>query len=303
MSSQSNRSSGRRSTRNKEPVVIPTCIKCGKGFSNYSALSKHKLTHSNVRNFPCHLCPKAFKRQDHLNGHMLTHRDTKPFECDVNGCDRTYCDARSLRRHKESFHNLSAASVGTNNNKRLLHGQPGPEEGQSQPTVDLPTSSDFSSQTLPLGVPSLTGSRHRHPAGNHSNSDSVNLSPLIHSSSQTSIFGPLSSSSSKVSRFTAAFKRKANVSTNSQLNQQLGFESDQPLNESEDEGVSSKIRKSNCCSSSSDVILIISEELDELKALVQRQEREITSLKNSYEKATGMIDSLKGKLQELVNMF
>ena len=294
MSSQSNRSSGRRSTRNKEPAVIPTCVKCGKGFSNYSALSKHKLTHSNVRNFPCHLCPKAFKRQDHLNGHMLTHRDTKPFECDVNGCDRTYCDARSLRRHKESFHNLSATSIGTNNNKGLLH---------VQPAVDLPTSSDFGSQTLPLGVPSLTGSRHRHPAGNHSNSDSVNLSPLIHSSSQTSIFGPLSSSSSKVSRFTAAFKRKANVSTNSQLNQQLGFESNQPSNESEDEGVSSKIKKPNCCSSSSDVILIISKELDELKALVQRQEKEITSLKNSYKKATDMIDSLKGKLQELVNMF
>ena len=44
-------------------------------------------------------------------------------------------------------------------------------------------------------------------------------------------------------------------------------------------------------------------EIDELKTLVQRQETEISSVKNCYEKATGMIDSLKAKLQELVNMY
>lgn len=36
---------------------------------------------------------------------MLTHRNKKPYECDVGGCGKSYCDARSLRRHKENHHN------------------------------------------------------------------------------------------------------------------------------------------------------------------------------------------------------
>lgn len=94
----------KRRIKNSGPPVRPQCSECGKDFSNQSALSKHKLTHSDERRFVCHLCQKAFKRQDHLNGHMLTHRDKKPFECDVEGCEKTYCDARSLRRHKENHH-------------------------------------------------------------------------------------------------------------------------------------------------------------------------------------------------------
>ncbi|EEC17596.1 zinc finger protein, putative, partial [Ixodes scapularis] len=71
-------------------------------FSSSSALTKHKLTHSDERKYVCQQCNKAFKRQDHLNGHLLTHRNKKPYQCDVDGCDKSYCDARSLRRHKEN---------------------------------------------------------------------------------------------------------------------------------------------------------------------------------------------------------
>ena len=39
-----------------------------------------------------------------MNGHLLTHRSTKPFACHVEGCGKSYCDARSLRRHKENHH-------------------------------------------------------------------------------------------------------------------------------------------------------------------------------------------------------
>uniref|UniRef100_T1KE71 Uncharacterized protein n=1 Tax=Tetranychus urticae TaxID=32264 RepID=T1KE71_TETUR len=102
----------KRRIKNLGPPVRPQCPECGKDFSNQSALSKHKLTHSDERRFVCNLCQKAFKRQDHLNGHMLTHRDKKPFECDVEGCEKTYCDARSLRRHKENHH----AAINHNHN-------------------------------------------------------------------------------------------------------------------------------------------------------------------------------------------
>lgn len=84
---------------------------CGKTFSNASALTKHKLTHSDERKHTCTVCGKAFKRQDHLNGHMLTHRSKKPFECSGNGCGKSYCDARSLRRHIESRHGAEALST------------------------------------------------------------------------------------------------------------------------------------------------------------------------------------------------
>lgn len=77
---------------------------CEKAFSNASALTKHKLTHSDERRHACTTCGKAFKRQDHLNGHMLTHRNKKPFDCKSKGCGKSYCDARSLRRHVENRH-------------------------------------------------------------------------------------------------------------------------------------------------------------------------------------------------------
>lgn len=38
------------------------------------------------------------------NGHMLTHRNKKPYECKAEGCGKSYCDARSLRRHTENHH-------------------------------------------------------------------------------------------------------------------------------------------------------------------------------------------------------
>jgi len=38
------------------------------------------------------------------NGHMMTHSAKKPYECKFFGCDKSYCDARSLRRHLENHH-------------------------------------------------------------------------------------------------------------------------------------------------------------------------------------------------------
>ncbi|KAF5271731.1 hypothetical protein FQA39_LY08054 [Lamprigera yunnana] len=86
---------------------------CAKVFGNASALAKHKLTHSDERKYVCTMCGKAFKRQDHLNGHMLTHRNKKPYECKAEGCGKSYCDARSLRRHTENHHSSSTVSTNT----------------------------------------------------------------------------------------------------------------------------------------------------------------------------------------------
>ncbi len=94
----------KRTTSASGKTNSQVCSICSKAFSNGSALAKHRLTHSEERRYQCTTCGKAFKRQDHLNGHLLTHRSTKPFACLAEGCGKSYCDARSLRRHKENHH-------------------------------------------------------------------------------------------------------------------------------------------------------------------------------------------------------
>ncbi|KAK3597414.1 hypothetical protein CHS0354_040149 [Potamilus streckersoni] len=87
------------------------CPQCRKTFNNSSALAKHKLTHSDERKYICDVCQKAFKRQDHLNGHKMTHRDKKPYQCTLEGCEKSYCDARSLKRHLENHHQQTPEQI------------------------------------------------------------------------------------------------------------------------------------------------------------------------------------------------
>ncbi|XP_072345959.1 zinc finger protein 541-like [Scyliorhinus torazame] len=96
----------RLSARHSPQQVFQECSQCGKSFSSASALSKHYLTHSHERRHVCRICNKAFKRQDHLSGHLLTHQKNKPYVCMEHGCDKSYCDSRSLRRHYEVQHGL-----------------------------------------------------------------------------------------------------------------------------------------------------------------------------------------------------
>ncbi|XP_049877964.1 uncharacterized protein LOC126375150 isoform X2 [Pectinophora gossypiella] len=126
------------------------CQVCNKIFGNASALAKHKLTHSDERKYVCITCAKAFKRQDHLNGHMLTHRNKKPYECKADGCGKSYCDARSLRRHTENHH------------------QPPPESS----TNNHHLSSDRDAHTHRISSPASPASRTHHAHSDSSNSGS-----------------------------------------------------------------------------------------------------------------------------------
>ncbi|XP_037913271.1 serine-rich adhesin for platelets isoform X2 [Hermetia illucens] len=143
-SSSSPTSSASSTSSNHPPIVVkktrpktssPTrhgpqqCQVCSKVFGNASALAKHKLTHSDERKYVCAMCSKAFKRQDHLNGHMLTHRNKKPYECKAEGCGKSYCDARSLRRHTENHHSSSAMTPTTPN--QSMSPSTGPPTGLS----------------------------------------------------------------------------------------------------------------------------------------------------------------------------
>lgn len=99
---------------------VHSCDRCDKSFPNNSALQKHKLIHSEERNFVCQVCQKAFKRQDHLNGHLNVHKVVKPFPCVSPDCDKSYCDARSLRRHLEHAHNIKNAVVQSTRGKIVV---------------------------------------------------------------------------------------------------------------------------------------------------------------------------------------
>ncbi|XP_072918557.1 zinc finger protein 541-like [Hemitrygon akajei] len=126
----------RLSTRHSPQRVFQVsteCSQCGKSFSSASALSKHYLTHSHERRHICTICSKAFKRQDHLSGHLLTHQKNKPYVCMEHGCNKSYCDSRSLRRHYEVQHGSYSqrepfpdnSSKGVDSAESLLYLQPG----------------------------------------------------------------------------------------------------------------------------------------------------------------------------------
>ena len=68
------------------------------------------------------------------NGHMVTHRDKKPYECSFADCDKSYCDMRSLRRHRESQHPEMAGANSSgvpNNRKPAASGVSGVEQDNS----------------------------------------------------------------------------------------------------------------------------------------------------------------------------
>ncbi|KAI4496652.1 hypothetical protein M0804_000462 [Polistes exclamans] len=129
------------------------CQVCGKVFSNASALTKHKLTHSNERKYVCLMCGKAFKRQDHLNGHRLTHRNKKPFECKAEGCGKSYCDARSLRRHRENHHAGSKGNDSVN-----------PSSPTTGPNTPNTPGSNPSTPSTPGATSTAVSSGHGHTA-------------------------------------------------------------------------------------------------------------------------------------------
>ena len=106
-----------------------TCDGCGKSYSTFSGLSKHKQFHctSHVKKqfsckycdktyvslgalkmhirthtLPCKcpLCGKAFSRPWLLQGHIRTHTGEKPFKC--QHCARAFADRSNLRAHLQT---------------------------------------------------------------------------------------------------------------------------------------------------------------------------------------------------------
>ncbi len=122
------KSDEKKKRRDPEPPRY-NCEACGKSYSTFSGLSKHKQFHctSNVKKefackycektyvslgalkmhirthtLPCKcpLCGKAFSRPWLLQGHIRTHTGEKPFQC--AHCGRAFADRSNLRAHLQT---------------------------------------------------------------------------------------------------------------------------------------------------------------------------------------------------------
>ncbi|CAK6437264.1 unnamed protein product [Pipistrellus nathusii] len=187
-SSGSARKGKRQHSSPQNPLL--DCSLCGKVFSSASSLSKHYLTHSQERKHVCKICSKAFKRQDHLTGHMLTHQKTKPFVCIEQGCSKSYCDYRSLRRHYEVQHGLC-----------ILKEAPAEEEACG----DSPHAPEVAGPPAPGGLRSLMPPEARSPGSLLPNRDLLRciVSSIVHQKIPPPCPAPAGPSDSSEGRSTA----------------------------------------------------------------------------------------------------
>ena len=81
---------------------------------------------------------------------MLTHEEEKPHKCRVPNCSRTYCDARSLKRHIENVHQdiLAAIHEGKHNEYRSFL-----PSTASVKTKDLSINNEFSFDSVDSNSP------------------------------------------------------------------------------------------------------------------------------------------------------
>lgn len=102
------------------------------------------------------------------NGHMMTHREKKPYQCQMEGCEKSYCDARSLRRHLEANHHQSPEAIANSVQASMAAaGIPTTTPGKPRPAEKLAVqeavsrmqmggSPSYSANTTPSPSPSYT---------------------------------------------------------------------------------------------------------------------------------------------------
>lgn len=118
------------------------CPDCGKSYSTFSGLSKHRQFHCAAGDGPkksfsckycekvyvslgalkmhirthtlpckCTICGKAFSRPWLLQGHIRTHTGEKPFSCTY--CNRAFADRSNLRAHLQTHSDVKKYSCTT----------------------------------------------------------------------------------------------------------------------------------------------------------------------------------------------
>lgn len=126
-------------TEKRRQGVRHQCPDCGKSYSTFSGLSKHRQFHCAAAEGPrkqfsckycekvyvslgalkmhirthtlpckCTMCGKAFSRPWLLQGHIRTHTGEKPFSCTY--CNRAFADRSNLRAHLQTHSDVKKYS-------------------------------------------------------------------------------------------------------------------------------------------------------------------------------------------------
>jgi len=116
------------------------------------------------------------------NGHIMIHSSKKPYECKYVGCDKSYCDARSLKRHLENHHQQLVDSCSSANSEGVLTPRSAtdlPSAGQSTVfSFDFTNSPTVAGQNIAADNGSTTGLTHSQSSPTISASSSgVNQPP------------------------------------------------------------------------------------------------------------------------------
>lgn len=127
------------SEKRKQGGIRHQCPDCGKSYSTFSGLSKHRQFHCAAGDGPkksfsckycekvyvslgalkmhirthtlpckCTICGKAFSRPWLLQGHIRTHTGEKPFSCTY--CNRAFADRSNLRAHLQTHSDVKKYS-------------------------------------------------------------------------------------------------------------------------------------------------------------------------------------------------
>ena len=73
------------------------CLECGKAFCNQGSLTRHKVVHTQEKNYQCSECGKAFGQKSKLKTHMVVHTQEKNYQC--SECGKAFAYKESLTRH------------------------------------------------------------------------------------------------------------------------------------------------------------------------------------------------------------
>ncbi|KAL1518391.1 hypothetical protein ABEB36_002021 [Hypothenemus hampei] len=69
-------------------------------FGRSNRLEQHMVTsHSNIKNYSCHICPKKFKSKQQLVNHSRVHTGEKPYHCQI--CGESFATTQNLYNHKK----------------------------------------------------------------------------------------------------------------------------------------------------------------------------------------------------------
>ena len=74
------------------------CDECDKGFPYKDQLNRHKVIHSDVKNYSCSFCGKKFKSNTCVNTHEKIHQGVKPYKC--NYCAKAFLKLDKVRKHE-----------------------------------------------------------------------------------------------------------------------------------------------------------------------------------------------------------